>query len=201
MKEIIAAIIAGMATVLAAWLTKKRPKPGDPKPAKSVDAVARYVAFFGAGTVLALVLMWGIGKFGAGCPVGTIVAYMGNSAPDGWLLCDGRDVGITHSELSRIVGDKTPDLRGVFLRGLDPTGKIDPDGENRKPGSPQPDMIKNHQHPYIFWTHVDANGGKSGGGAPDVAGTGTSGKTGDPATGGASETRPKNVAVNYIIKF
>lgn len=64
-------------------------------------------------------------------PPGTVVAFAGVMAPDGWLLCDGRTVSRT--EFSRLfeaiglaygIGDgpdtfSLPDYRGYFLRGVD----------------------------------------------------------------------------------
>ncbi len=75
------------------------------------------------------------------CPVGTIVAYAGrafdvDNLPDAWMLCDGKPVpdGPEYKELRTVLanvhwGKKgeilcLPDLRGLFLRGVD-----DPDGE------------------------------------------------------------------------
>jgi microcystin-dependent protein len=69
-------------------------------------------------------------------PVGTVVAYMGQTAPVGWLLCDGSEVlqtefqalftviGYTFGASSNLVGIpgqtfKLPDLRGRFALGLD----------------------------------------------------------------------------------
>ena len=69
-----------------------------------------------------------------GVPTGTILAIMGNKAPNGYVICDGREYNITsHSNLANYIKDefgsynyfggdgtttfKVPDLRGEFLRG------------------------------------------------------------------------------------
>jgi hypothetical protein len=61
--------------------------------------------------------------------VGTISAYGGNTAPTGWLLCDGTAVSqTTYADLFAVIGCNfgcsggnfnLPDLRGRFLRGRD----------------------------------------------------------------------------------
>jgi len=64
-------------------------------------------------------------------PVGIISPYSGDSAPSGWLLCDGQLYNGAHADyadLYAIIGQKygagasdyfhVPDLRGVFIRGL-----------------------------------------------------------------------------------
>jgi len=52
-------------------------------------------------------------------PVGTIVAYLGQSAPEGWLLCDGKTFSETkYPKLKLFLGkNKTPDLRGYIPKG------------------------------------------------------------------------------------
>ncbi len=64
-------------------------------------------------------------------PAGSITAYMGTNAPPGWLLCDGAMVGTNqYPALFSVIGFSSgsgtnastfrlPDLRGLFLRGLD----------------------------------------------------------------------------------
>jgi len=67
----------------------------------------------------------------AGCPIGSIVAWDYGTAPsDGgvWLLCTGQTIPTRYTALRRLVGDKTPDFRGKFLRGY---GSLD---MNRKSG-------------------------------------------------------------------
>jgi microcystin-dependent protein len=49
-------------------------------------------------------------------PVGTINAYAGDTAPDGWLLCDGTSTS-GYAALAAIVGATTPDMRGLFPIG------------------------------------------------------------------------------------
>lgn len=57
----------------------------------------------------------------SGVPIGTIIAWPVSSNPDDmeyWLECNGQSVSkSSYPELYAIVGSKTPDLRGYFLRG------------------------------------------------------------------------------------
>lgn len=49
-------------------------------------------------------------------PVGTINAYAGATAPNGWLLCNGTST-TGYTALAALVGATTPDLRGHTLVG------------------------------------------------------------------------------------
>jgi hypothetical protein len=125
-------------------------------------------------------------------PTGTIVAYPGIKPPLGWMACDGSafDMG-TYAELFDLLQKNTvPDLRGQFLRGLDTSGNIDPDA-GRAILSTQQDELRAHSHSYLSVGWEDGDGGFSGGSNKpqyrDTSGT------------GGPETRPKNVAVLYII--
>ena len=91
-------------------------------------------------------------------PVGTIVAsmlsphQMNEEAGSLWVPADGRNSLPTWS-YTRLTGEtKVPDLRGMFLRGVNDSdegmrndGKQDPDGQ-RKPGTDQGDGIAAHGH-------------------------------------------------------
>lgn len=66
-------------------------------------------------------------------PVGVIMDYAGDFAPDGWFLCDGRSLSrTTYSALFAVIGTKfgndnattfkVPDLRGRVVAGLDNMG-------------------------------------------------------------------------------
>lgn len=52
-------------------------------------------------------------------PVGVIQAYMGTTAPDGWLLCDGSTYDVNeYPKLFAVLGfDSVPDLRECTLKG------------------------------------------------------------------------------------
>ena len=50
------------------------------------------------------------------CPVGTINAYAGATAPTGWLLCNGTSTS-GYAALTALVGATTPDMRGLFPIG------------------------------------------------------------------------------------
>ena len=69
-----------------------------------------------------------------GIPTGTVLSYMGTTAPKGYLICDGTEYNISnHTNLANFIKDqfgsynyfggdgtttfKVPDLRGEFLRG------------------------------------------------------------------------------------
>lgn len=69
------------------------------------------------------------GTLWADCPLGTINAFGGTTAPEGWLLCQGQAISRTdYADLFAVIstnfgaGDGSttfnlPDLRGEFLRG------------------------------------------------------------------------------------
>jgi microcystin-dependent protein len=158
------------------------------------------------------------------CPPGTVVAYMGTTAPAGWALCNGASVSRTgtYASLYAVIGTSCgsvdtasftlPDLRGRFLRGWDTGIGRDIDRASRiamatgglagdNIGSIQGDQLKSHNH-YIARTVVDSNGDNwfdwySGRSSTD---DGTWAGQNTESTGG-SETRPINANVNYIIKF
>lgn len=87
-------------------------------------------------------------------PVGAIIAFGGEKVPEGWELCDGKEVKKTdkkYSELFLAIGTvwggsgtptfNLPDLRGVFLRGVSGDSLNDPEKNTR--ASPRPDIAGN----------------------------------------------------------
>jgi microcystin-dependent protein len=160
-------------------------------------------------------------------PPGTIAAFGGEATnvPSGWLLCDGRAVSSSQypalfAAIGRGWGDGSapdsdpatdfslPDLRGLFLRGVDAspsrgvTGR-DPDRDARgtdqaggnssnRVASIQTDEFRSHRHEAARL---------------DSAGEATRGVGQTPymvlesGVAGGNETRPKNAYVNYLIKY
>lgn len=145
-----------------------------------------------------------------------------NSQKSKWSPCDGRPVaGSKYTTLTS--QNQIPDLRGMFIRGLNtfdpyqpvpPRSKDESDpAENRVVGSVQKDALESHSH-----TLAGAEGGedtKTVGLANDwnskrdraggLTGRYAHGKWAknyiQPNEGGQSETRPLNVAVYYYIKI
>ena len=122
-------------------------------------------------------------------PKGAIVAFSGDRCPEGpdWeLYLPGQ---------------------GKFLRGIDPTGTIDPSGI-RKPGNTQNDSLQGHMHTIKSVTSTDhgpadksPHGFQSG--PYKIPQSETQGIIDDSRYGIANvstETRPKNVAVWFCIK-
>lgn len=103
---------------------------------------------------------------------------------------------------------KIPDLRGEFVRGWDNGRGVD---SGRVFGSSQSDAMQGHHHSYTRASfnetanHFDSDNIPSG--IPGTQYTTTQnildpisdGTNGTPRT--AAETRPRNIAVNYIIKY
>ena len=87
-------------------------------------------------------------------PVGTVIAWhsTGNPAdmrnPDGtynWLECNGQSISQTvYPELFAVVGARTPDYAGQFLRGLDAGHSV---------GERVQDTFKSHAHGQPAHTH------------------------------------------------
>ena len=173
-----------------------------------------------AGTVPSAALVAAVQQ--ALCPPGTVVAYMGTTAPAGWLLCNGASVSrSTYASLYAVIGNASgsadansfnvPDFRGRFLRGWDNAIGRDPDRASRTAmatggnagdaiGSVQTDAFKSHTHTttdkFTNWSATSASGSAGNTGAT----TQYIEYPTSSATGG-SDTRPINAYVNYIIKF
>jgi phage-related tail fiber protein len=141
-----------------------------------------------------------------GTPSGAIQAFARNTPPEGWLKANGAAVSrTTYARLFAAIGTtfgtgdgsttfNVPDLRGEFVRGWDDGRGID---TARTFGSAQGQAIQAHTHSIpINEGIVDTSSAFSafeGGNKNPVAS-----ETG--STGGA-ETRPRNVALLYCIKF
>jgi len=139
---------------------------------------------------------------GSSVPIGTVLPWTSTTIPDGHFECNGQAISrTTFSELFAVLGTSfgsgdgsttfnIPDLRAEFIRGLDRGRGID---INRLLGSAQADDLKSHVHSI---TNIWDNGGGSG----VREGSGTQrGNVSTNATGG-TETRPRNVALVFIIK-
>ncbi len=130
-----------------------------------------------------------------------IQAFAGSSAPTGWLKCNGTAVSRTtysalFAQISTTYGAgngsttfNVPDLRGEFIRGWDDGRGVD---SGRSLGSYQADELKSHTHNYT------SSGPSGGGGYSSRYGVPTTRTT--AATGG-NETRPRNLAFLYCIKY
>lgn len=136
-------------------------------------------------------------------PVGTIVAYGGNATalPPGWLFCDGTQFDQARfPDLYAALGNsnRVPDLRGYFLRGLDTSGSVDPDGSGRKLLTSQKSAFQTHNHvTSISPLHWPDDRGPNYVLGSQTTNTLTSQTSSD--AGEAKETRPTNVAVHYLI--
>jgi len=144
----------------------------------------------------------------------------------GWMLCDGRALeAALYPELFAVLGHlyggaggtfTIPDYRGAFLRGVDHGSGRDPDISARTPapngtgdgiGSTQGSALQDHRHDYDATTQpAGGEPGAAPGGVVVQAMQTTGGPVPPPATGqslGTSqhETRPANIAVNYIIRY
>jgi len=136
----------------------------------------------------------------------------------GWMLCDGRYLSIAaYPELYAVLGDlygkksdafRIPDYRGLFLRGVDAGSGLDPDAAKRVGplgtgtsagiGSLQCDALQEHTHTYrSVALATPANAGNAA--AKSTADEKTS--LPDSPARVSKETRPKNIAVNYLIKY
>ena len=125
-------------------------------------------------------------RINSAIPVGTIVAYYGTTAPTGWLICDGRSCAGT--ELAKMIGNNVPDLRGRFIRMIG--------GNAAGMGVAQDMMIQSHSHKI---SRSQWNGDKWWNIHLQADEHGTGGEIDSYATGGV-ETRPINMAFNFIIK-
>lgn len=165
-------------------------------------------------------------------PIGCIVMFPSLTIPLGWIECNGQVLSkTTYPELWEIIGYtyggsldsfRVPDLRGLFVRGLDKKrtdeaqnlydiNKVDPTA-GRNVGSLQEDTFRSHLHHIQqvsteSCTRYDFFAGVGFGGP--VVNAPTDGRDVIEQRGGgmntdlqgSSETRPKNMALVYCIKW
>lgn len=160
------------------------------------------------------VTSWLVTKVGAeeDAPAGIISAFGGSFQPYGWLECNGS--AISRTTFARLflnigttfgVGNGTttfniPDLRGEFLRGYDNGRGID---TGRALGTAQGAAVNSNGVVMRRSANQWAGSGSAVGQDAVYQAAGpnaTYGQTGTDLFGG-SETRPRNVAAMFIIKF
>lgn len=161
-------------------------------------------------------------------PVGVVLPFAGNVAPGGYLLCDGQAVSReTYSTLFSVIGItfgsgngsttfNVPDLRGEFIRGLDGGRGVD---SGRVLGSAQgsanlshahtgsASQVGNHSHDMQYGAslHVAYSGSWENAQSYSNADA-TTGQAGAHThtislnNSGGTEARPRNIALNHIIK-
>lgn len=159
-------------------------------------------------------------------PAGEVAAFARNTAPDGWLVCNGQAVSrTTYARLFAAIGTtfgagngsstfNVPDLRGEFIRGWDSGRGVD---TGRVFGSQQSSQNLAHIHAvndpgHFHRTTIPWKGNYSGGG-PNTLVDGREGIRGyevysstrdvtgiNITTSGGNESRPRNVALLYCIR-
>ena len=159
------------------------------------------------------------GTLWADCPLGTINAFGGATAPEGWLLCQGQAISRTeYADLFAVIGTNfgsgdgsttfnLPDLRGEFLRGA---------GTNSHTTQGNGGSVGTHQDATVINPYYNAAGGSSEfltassdgynitnfdkGSSATGFGTVFNGGSGQTKTVQVYSIRPTNTSVNYIMK-
>lgn len=158
-------------------------------------------------------------------PIGSIISIPG-ICPADYMLADGSSLNrISYSKLYAVIGSahgtsdsnsfNIPDYRGLFLRGADQGSLLDPNYSSRSPmkpggnssgvGSVQLSEIKEHAHDMQRRGNPNASTYDAGDGRWNE----NSGMTTDRSilnsfsigNSGGQESRPKNIYVNYCIKY
>ena len=146
-------------------------------------------------------------------PIGMVLPIGTITVPSGYLPCDGAAVSrTTYAGLFAVIGTtfgigdgvttfNVPEIRGEFIRGLDQGRGID---AARAIGSAQTDAMQGHTHTINVHTGFTGAGGEGtdpgpwANGTPAISNPVSDGTNGTPRT--AAETRPRNVALPYLIK-
>ncbi|NKI74761.1 phage tail protein [Dickeya sp. CFBP 2040] len=130
---------------------------------------------------------------------GIPLPFPGAVAPTGWLKCNGQTFDKNrYPRLAQLYPSGTlPDLRGEFIRGWDDGRGVD---AGRQLFSWQGDEIRSHSHDFVSWPN--SGNSQSKGGAQDA--NGGDGRyyvhSGIVLPAGGMETRPRNIAFNYIVR-
>ena len=168
-------------------------------------------------------------KFAGGLsiPVGAVFYFAANSAPTGYLTCDGSAISrTTYADLFAVVsttfgiGDGSttfnlPDLRGEFIRGFDAgkgtdSGRTFGSTQGQATAAPSTafttNTAANHTHTIPFAVSSGGLGPtyptiSTGPGGLTKISTDAAGGHSHTITGGDAETRPRNIALLPCIKY
>lgn len=144
---------------------------------------------------------------GGGVPTGTIVPFAGNTAPNGWLMCDGGQYSTSsYPTLYAIIGTTYGGGNGSFrvpdLRGRMPVGKnyetfttLGNIGGEEKHTLTNAEMASD--------VYMDVEGRQSTGWININGGNrwASTGRTNDALAGQAHNNMPPYLVLNYIIKY
>ena len=140
-------------------------------------------------------------------PAGSVVAFASNTAPSGFIKANGAAISrTTYADLFSVCGTtfgsgngsttfNVPDLRGEFLRGWDDARAVD---NARAFGSYQAGNVGSHTHTVTVYRYSYYGGHYS----PNMNyhSEYTQNQTTDNGNQ-TGETRPRNVAMLYCIKY
>jgi hypothetical protein len=139
-------------------------------------------------------------------PVGTVISYVGNSGNvstlegGGWFKCDGRAIStltlnLTPDEITafvNVVGSNLPDLRGVFLRGLDDaTINVRDDDRTTRTGGEGTTGVRSYQGDQ-FGSHGHTGSTSNAGNHNHGGSTGDAGWSRSTDDGGTTGTAAEN---------
>ncbi|WP_111995184.1 phage tail protein [Escherichia coli] len=150
--------------------------------------------------VAGLLTYLGLGE-GSALPVGVPVPWPSATPPTGWLKCNGAAFSAEeYPELAKAYPtNKLPDLRGEFIRGWDDGRGVD---SSRGLLTSQDHLFASHGHwfdQYYALKSFDPTGGRFVVTA-DAFGELITANSISTVSVGGSETRPRNVAFNYIVR-
>jgi phage-related tail fiber protein len=119
----------------------------------------------------------------------------GSTTPSGWLECNGQSTA-GYPNLIAVYGTNVPDLRGEFVRGWDHGKGIDP---GRGIRSFQGQDVQPHTHTYqnANLTTIQENGGLT---VQSIQKPALIYNTASTTSSGSTETRPRNIALMFIVK-
>ena len=151
-------------------------------------------------TVNGILQYLGLGE-GSALPVGVPVPWPSATPPTGWLKCNGAAFSAEeYPELAKAYPtNKLPDLRGEFIRGWDDGRGVD---SSRGLLTSQDHLFASHEHwfdQYYALKSFDPTGGRFVVTA-DAFGELITANSISTVSVGGSETRPRNVAFNYIVR-
>lgn len=175
----------------------------------------------GKNTIADILTYLGLGE-GSALPVGVPVPWPSATPPTGWLKCNGAAFSAEeYPELAKVYPtNKLPDLRGEFIRGWDDGRGIDTGRsilsiqgyatEDHAHGLPSRSTIVTDATINFYFDESWVNSGT------DIIKRGNTNDAGLPAPdygtfktykqsvaglgAAASETRPRNIAFNYIVR-